>query len=91
MSLFRFLQRDTQTRVPPPQPPEIRVGAVVYLRIVLSPGEASRTYECFITVVFLRRGAVSTSPNPQAGGPPPSRLSATAYSIYSQLPSIEIH
>ena len=36
----------------------------------------------------LQGGVVSTSPKPQAGGPPPSRLSATAYSIYSQLPSL---
>jgi hypothetical protein len=26
-------------------------------------------------------------PNPQAGGPSPCQLSATAYSVYSQLPS----
>jgi hypothetical protein len=45
-------------------------GGVVYLRIVLSPEEASRTYECFLTRRVLRRGVVSTSPNPQAGGPP---------------------
>ena len=25
---------------------------------------------CFVTKVFSRRGVVSTSPNPQAGGPP---------------------
>jgi len=43
-------------------------GGVVYLRIVLSPEEASRPYECFISGVFLRRGVVSTSPNPQPGG-----------------------
>jgi len=36
----------------------------------------------------LQGGIVSTSPNPQAGGPPPCRLSTTAYSIYSQPPSI---
>jgi len=31
---------------------------------------------------FLRRGVVSTSPNPQAGGATPCRLSATAYSVH---------
>jgi hypothetical protein len=36
----------------------------------------------FVTSLF-----VSPTPNPQAGGPP-CRLSATNYSIYSQLPSI---
>ena len=44
-------------------------GGVVYLRIVLSPEEAPRPYECFITGGFLRRGVVSTSPNPQPGQP----------------------
>ena len=28
------------------------------------------SHMCFVTKVFLRRGVVSTSPNPQAGGPP---------------------
>jgi hypothetical protein len=36
---------------------------------------------------FSQSGVVTTSPNPQAGGLP-RRLSATAYSIYSHLPSI---
>ena len=55
----------------PPEalPPGDPSGGVVYLRIVLSPEEASRPYECFITRGFLRRGVVSTSPNPQPGGP----------------------
>ena len=55
----------------PPEalPPGDPSGGVVYLRIVLSPEEASRPYECFITGFFLRRGVVSTSPNPQLGGP----------------------
>ena len=43
-------------------------GGVVFLRIVLSPEEA------FCLCIFLNnvfsRGGVSTSPNPQAGGPP---------------------
>ena len=33
-------------------------GGVVHLRIVLSPEEASRPCECYITGVFLRRGVV---------------------------------
>ena len=42
----------------------------------------------FVTVsFFLRWGVVNPLTNPQAGGPP-LRLSATAYSIFSQLPSI---
>jgi hypothetical protein len=41
-------------------------GGVVYLRIVLSPGETSRM--CLVTW-FLRGGVVSLTPNPQPGGP----------------------
>ena len=42
----------------------------------------------FVTVsFFLRWGVVNPLTNPQAGGPP-LRLSATAYSYISQLPSI---
>ena len=41
----------------------------------------------FVTVSFLRWGVVNLSTNPQAGGPP-LKLSATAYSTYSQLSSI---
>ena len=37
---------------------------------------------------MLGWGVLSTSPNPHAGGPPPCRLSAIAYSMYSELPSI---
>jgi len=43
-------------------PPRDPSGRVVYLRIVLSPEEATK-------VSFSRGGVVSTSPNPQAGGP----------------------
>jgi hypothetical protein len=68
MSLFIFLKRDTSSRNTPPPPGDSSVG-VVYLRIVLSPEEASRPCECFTTGFFLQR-VVSTSPNPQAGGPP---------------------
>ena len=55
----------------PPEafPPGDPSGGVVYLRIVFSPEEASRPYEWYITGGFLRRGVVSTSPNPQPRGP----------------------
>ena len=39
-----------------------------YLRIVLSPEQASRMY-VFLNISVLQGGVVSTSPNPQAGGP----------------------
>jgi hypothetical protein len=44
-------------------------GGVVYLRIVLSPEQSSRVW-VFLNRFFLQGGFVSTSPNPQAGGPP---------------------
>ena len=44
-------------------------GGVVYLRIVLSPEEAS-CLQVFLNMNVLEGGVVSTSPNPQAGGPP---------------------
>jgi len=51
---------------PPPGDPS---GGVVYLLIVLSPEQASRMW-MFLNVSVLQGGVVSTSPNPQAGGPP---------------------
>ena len=42
-------------------------GGVVYLRIVLSPEEAS-CLQVFLNMNVLQGGVVSTSPNPQAGG-----------------------
>ena len=39
------------------------------IRIVLSPEQASHLW-MFLNNVFLQGGVVSTSPNPQAGGPP---------------------
>jgi len=42
---------------------------VVYLRIVLSQEQASRMW-VFLNTSVLQGGIVSTSPNPQAGGPP---------------------
>jgi len=50
-------------------PPGDRSGGEVYLRIVLSPEQASRLW-LFLNISVLQGGVVSTSPNPQAGGPP---------------------
>jgi hypothetical protein len=44
-------------------------GRVVYLRIVSFPEEAS-CLQVFLNMNVLQGGIVSTSPNPQAGGPP---------------------
>jgi len=52
--------------LPPPGDPS---GGVVYLRIVLSSEEAS-CLQVFLNVNVLQGGVVSTSPNPQAEGPP---------------------
>ena len=41
-------------------------------------------------VTFLRWRVFSTSPNPPSWRITPCRLSATAYSVYSQLPSIGV-
>ena len=43
-------------------------GGVVYLRIVLSPEQASHLW-MFLNISVLQGMVVSTSPNPQAGGP----------------------
>ena len=59
--------RDASPRNTPP--PGDLSGGVVYLRIVLSPEQASHTW-VFPNKDFLQGGVVSTSPNPQAGGPP---------------------
>jgi len=49
-------------------PPGDPSGGVVYLRIVLSPDEVS-CLQVFLNMNVLQGGVVSTSPNPQAGGP----------------------
>ena len=49
-------------------PPGEPSGGVVYLRNVLSPEEAS-CLQVFLNMNVLQGGVVSTSPNPQAGGP----------------------
>ena len=53
----------------PPSPGDPS-GGVFYLRIVLSPEEASRPWVFLNSIFFLRGGVVSASPNTQAGGPP---------------------
>jgi len=61
------ISRDASPRnTPPPGDPS---GGVVYLRIVLSPEDAS-CLQVFLNMNVLQGGLVSTSPNPQAGGPP---------------------
>ena len=42
---------------------------IVYLRIILSPEQASRLW-MFLNVIVLQEGVVSTSANTQAEGPP---------------------
>jgi len=58
--------RDASPRNTPPGDPS---GGVVYLRIVLSPEEAS-CLQIFLNMNVLQGRVVSTSPNPQAEGPP---------------------
>ena len=66
ISLFLFLLHDASSRNTPPGDPS---GGVFYLRIVLSPEEASRP-RIFLNHIFSWGGVVSASPNPQAGRPP---------------------
>ena len=59
--------RDASPRnTPPPGNPS---GGIVYLRIVLSPDEAS-CMRVFLNRAVLQGGVVRPSPNPQVGGPP---------------------
>ena len=50
-------------------PPRDPSGGVVCLRIVLSPEQASHLW-LFLNISVLQGRVVSTSPNPQSGGPP---------------------
>jgi hypothetical protein len=52
--------------LPPPGDPS---GGVVYLRIILSPEQASHIC-VFLNIGVLQGGVVSILPNPQVGGPP---------------------
>ena len=62
---LRILRHVSPRNTPPPGDPS---GWVVYLRIVLSPEEAS-CLQVFLNMNVLQGGVVSTSPNPQGGGP----------------------
>ena len=64
--LHEFCAMSPLETLPPPGDPS---GVVVYLQIVLSPDEASCVW-MFLNINVLQGGFVSTSPNPQAGGPP---------------------
>jgi len=61
-------------------------GGVVYLWTVFSPEQASHLW-MFLNNVFYREGLLAPRPTPKLEDPP-RRLSATAYSIYSQLLSL---
>ena len=65
VSLFPFLWHETSSRGTPPGDPS---GGVVYLQIVLSPEEASRPYECFITGVFYGEALLAPRPTPNLEG-----------------------
>ena len=67
-------------------PPGNPSGGVVYLRIVLSPEESSRLW-VFLNTSSNRKGLLEPRPT-QSWKTTPRRLSVTAYSIYSQLPSL---
>ena len=67
MSLFRLRLRDTFSRHTPP--PEIRVGEYFTSGLFCLQRKHLNLW-VILNMCFLRRGVVSTSPNPQAGGPP---------------------
>ena len=69
-----------------PHPPGDPSGGVVYLRTVLSPEQGFRMW-VFLNKVFYREGLFAPRPTP-SWRTTPRRPSATAYSIYSQLPSL---
>jgi len=63
-------------------PPGTPSGGVVYLRIALSPEEAS-CLKVFLNMNVLQGGVVSTSPNPQAGGPPLSAVHDCLFNLFA--------
>ena len=76
--------------VMPPQEtlhPRDPSGRVFYLWIVLSPKETSRLC-VFLNVLFFTGRSFYRLVQPPSWRTTPCRLSATAYSIYLQLPSI---
>ena len=62
-------------------------GGEVYLRIILSPEQASRMW-VFLNTFFLHGGVCSQLAQTPSWRTTPRQLSATAYSIYSQLASL---
>jgi hypothetical protein len=68
MSLFLLRLRDTSSRNAPPPPAEIRMGE--YFTSGLFCLQRKHLSWVILNMRFLRRGVVSTSPNPHAGGPP---------------------
>ena len=62
-------------------------GGVFYLRIVLSPEEASRLW-IFLNILFFTGRSCQHLAQPRRWRTTPCRLSATAYSVCSQLPFI---
>jgi hypothetical protein len=83
MSLFHFLQRRTSSRDIPPPPPGDPGGGVVYLRIVLSPGEASRTYEWFVTAVFYGEELLAPRPTPKLEDDPSSAVRDCLFNLFA--------
>jgi len=69
-----------------PPPPGDPTGGVVYLRNVLSPEQASRMW-VFLNKFCYREGLLAPRPTP-SWRTTPRRLSATVYSVNSQLPSL---
>jgi hypothetical protein len=68
ISLFLCLPRDTSSRNTPP-PPRSEWGLSLPPDCFVSRG-SNAPCEYFLTWGFWRGGVVSSSPNPQAGGPP---------------------
>jgi len=85
MSLFRFLLRGTSSRNTPPTPRRSEWWSSLPPDCFVSRGSISLC-EYYLTWVFTgRRQHLAQTPSWRTT---PFRLPATAYSIYSQLPSI---
>jgi hypothetical protein len=69
MSLFLLRLRDTSSRnTSPPPSRRSEWGSSLSPDCFVSRGSISTWV--ILNILFLRRGVISTSPNPQAGGPP---------------------
>jgi len=71
--------------LPPPGDPS---GGVVYLQIVLSPEQASHLW-MFLNISVLQGRIVSTTPNPQAGGPP--HVGCPRLLVFDYIPFSKFH